>query len=210
MRRNEANCIPGFNMIVVDIDEGITMQSAQQLLTDYKWLMHTSKRHTDQNQRFRMIFPINYELLLTATDYKEFMNHFYDWLPFEVDRQTNQRARKWLCAAKQWQFNEGELIDALLFIPKTRKTEERIKTFEQVKNLSALERWFASNTETGNRSNQLIKFALMLVDNGLIIEDIRDRVLAFNYKLEDSLPENEILHTIMLTVSKAVAKRNTK
>jgi len=209
-RRNEANCIPGFNNIVIDIDEGVTLGMAKQLLGDYKWLMHTSKSHTPQNHRFRMIFPLNFNLKLEAVDYKEFMNNFYDWLPFEVDRQTNQRARKWLCAAKKFEYNEGALIDALMFIPKTRKTEERAKTFESLKNLSAIERWFASNTSSGNRSNQLIKFALMLVDNGMIIEEIRDKVLAFNYKLEDSLPEEEILRTIMLTVSKAVAKRSSK
>jgi len=157
-----------------------------------------------------MVFPLNYEIKLEAADFKEFMNNFYDWLPFEVDRQTNQRSRKWLCASKQHKYNEGLLIDALMFIPKTRKTEERAKTYEGLKSLSAIERWFASTTESGNRNNQLHNYAMMLVGNGMIIEEIRDKVLAFNYKLEDSLPEEEILRTIMFTVSKAVSKRTAK
>jgi len=210
MRRNEANCIPGFNMVVVDIDEGVTMETATQLLEKYKWLMYTTKRHTATHHRFRMIFPINYQIKLEAADYKAFMRNLYDWLPFEVDRQTNERARKWLCASSKHTYNEGELLDALLFIPKTKKTEERAKVFESLKSLSAIERWFASDTEMGNRSNQLIRFALMLVDNGMHLDDIRDKVLAFNFKLEDPLPENEILNTIMMTVSKAINKRTTK
>lgn len=76
--------------------------------------------------------------------------------------------------------------------------------------LDNMERWFYLNTNTGNRSNQLIKYALVLVDNGMSIEGIRSAVLAFNSKLKNALPDDEVNNTIMVTVIKAVTARDMK
>ena len=147
-------------------------------------------------------------LKLDAIDYKEFMNNIYEWLPFEVDTQTNQRARKWLTHAGTFEYNNGALLDALLFIPKTAKNEERKKVILDQHSLTNLERWFINNTGTGNRSNQLIKYALMLVDSGMPIDSIRNNVLALNSKLADKMDDAEILSTIVVTAAKAIHKRD--
>ena len=44
--RDEAHCLPGINLVVIDVDEGIDLDTAKLLLQDYKYLMHTTKRHT--------------------------------------------------------------------------------------------------------------------------------------------------------------------
>lgn len=206
--RKEENCIPGFNLVVIDVDDGVSIDTAKLLLKEYTYLIHTTKRHTTQVNRFRIIFPLSHTLKLDANDYKEFMSNIYEWLPFDVDKQTNQRSRKWMThTGKHW-FNQGSLLNALLFIPKTTKNEERKKIIVDQHSLSNLERWFISNIGAGNRSNQLIKYALMLVDSGMDIDSIRNNVLALNNKLPDKLDDAEIMSTIVVSASKAIHKRD--
>jgi hypothetical protein len=206
--RTEDNCKPGFNMIVIDIDDGFPMAAAAKLMEDYTFHLYTTKRHTDKVNRYRMVFPINYTLKLDAADFKEFMNNFYEWLPFDVDAETNQRSRKWLTHDGEFIDNEGKLIDALPFIPKTSKNEERKKQLMDSSSLTNLERWFVNNTGTGNRSKQLIKFAYLLVDNGMDIGEVRRNVLDLNDKLPDKLAESEISSTILVSAAKAIAARD--
>lgn len=206
--RTEENMIPGFNLLVVDIDTGFPMESAKKLLSNYTYHMYTTKRHTDKVNRYRIIFPMNYTLKLDAPDFKEFMNNFYEWLPFEVDTETNQRSRKWLSHDGIYFDNEAELIDVLPFIPKTSKNEERKQRLLEGDSLTNLERWFVSNTGTGNRSNQLIKYALLMVDAGMDIPQVREKVLQLNDKLPEKMDEAEISNTILVSAAQAVAKRD--
>ena len=55
----------------------------------------------------------------------------------------------------------------------------------------------------------MIRYALMLVDAGMDIESIKDKVLGLNSKLKSKLPEAEILATILVTVSKRIHQRDT-
>jgi hypothetical protein len=205
--RNEENCIPGFNLVVIDVDGGVSLSTVKLLMKNYKYLIYTTKRHTEQENRFRIVFPINYELTLDAKDYKEFMSHIYEWLPFEVDTATNQRARKWMSHDGTFEYNEGEVLDALPFIPKTSKNEERKELLNSQHSMDNLERWVMNNTGDGNRNNMLLRFAMILVDAGFEFEPIRQRVISLNDKMPDKLDEAEIMATIMITTAKAIAKR---
>jgi len=205
--RDNDHAIPGFNLAVIDIDAGVTMESAQELLKEYQCLFSTTKRDTPELNRFRIIMPLTHVVKLNSENYSKFMKNLYDWLPFPVDDQTADIARKWEAFPGTHVYQDGKMLDATLFIPQTRKQEELNKRIMDQGSLSNLERWFMNNTNTGNRSNQLIKFALVLVDNGLDIDSIRERVLGFNNQLETPLEEIEIEKTIMLTVTKAVTKR---
>lgn len=211
-RRCEENCLPGFNWIAADVDNGITVESAQGLMSDWTYLLYTTKSHQDHHHRFRMLFPTSHVLDLSAKEYRAFMENFFDWLPFEVDRQTGQRARKWLAnpGAEVAEIHHGELLDVLQFIPKTRRAEQQAQQMSELRSLSNTERWFIKNTEEGNRSNQLIRYAYMLVDNGLNINDIRDKVLLLNAKLKPGLDESEIHSTIMISAAKKIHIRDTQ
>lgn len=205
--RNEENCIPGFNLVVVDVDGGVNLATVRLLLKKYKYLIYTTKRHTDLDNRFRIIFPINYTLELDAKDYREFMSNIYDWLPFEVDTATNQRARKWLSHNGHYEYNEGELLDALPFIPKTSKNEERKELLHSQQSMDNLERWVINNIGDGNRNNMLLRYGMILVDAGFDFETIRQKVMGLNDKIADKLDEAEIMGTVMITVGKAISKR---
>jgi hypothetical protein len=205
--RNEENCMPGFNLVVLDVDGGVSISTVKLLMKNYKYLIYTTKRHTEDENRFRIILPINFELQLDAKDYKEFMNNIYEWLPFEVDTATGQRARKWMSHDGHFEYNDGDVLDALPFIPKTSKNEERKELLNSQQSMDNLERWIMNNTGDGNRNNMLLRFAMILVDAGFDFEPIRSRVMSLNDKIVDKLDETEIMSTIMITVAKAISKR---
>jgi hypothetical protein len=205
--RNEENAIPGFNLVVIDVDGGVNLSTAKLLLKNYKFLLYTTKRHTVDENRFRIIMPINYELKMEAKDYKEFMANIYEWLPFDVDKATNQRARKWLSHDGHFEYNEGEMLDALPFIPKTSKNEERKALVDSQQSMDNLERWVINNIGDGNRNNMLLRYSMILLDAGFDFEGIRSRVMSLNDKIADKLEEQEIMGTVMVTVMRALAKR---
>ncbi|ECQ2932902.1 DUF3987 domain-containing protein [Salmonella enterica] len=207
--RDGSNILPGFNVIVMDVDEGTSLDEVRVLMKDYTYFIHTTKRHQTEGygDRFRLIMPINYHLKLDENEFREFMNNVYEWLPFKVDEQTSQRCRKWATHQGITFSNEGEILDALAFIPKTSKNDELKKTMVDLGNLDNLERWFAQRMGNGNRNNQLLKFAMMLADTGLDYQGILDKVLGFNAKLDSGLPEIEIHSTIMRSVSKKLSEK---
>jgi hypothetical protein len=207
--RTEDNAVPGFNLVVLDIDKGVDISTAQLLLKEFTYLIYTTKSHTKSQNRFRIVLPMSHTLKLDAKEFKEFMANVYDWLPFTVDDQTNQRARKWASWKGTHAYNKGELLDSLLFIPKTTKNDQIKKVINTQHSMNNLERWFINNTALGNRSNQLIKYALMLVDTGMEIDSIRNSVLALNSKLPEPMEETEILTTILVSATRAITKRNT-
>lgn len=206
--RAEEHVIPGFNMVVLDVDGGVSLETCHELLKEYKFMTYTTKRHTEEENRFRLVLPINYHLELDSDEYKQFMNLLMEWLPFSTDESANQRAKKWLTNPDgKVHFNlDGEVLDVLPFIPKTTKNEQHRAQMKEVQSLDNLERWFAGRIANGNRSNQMIKFALTLVDSGYDLMTVNKMVHAFNGKLQEPLPENELDTTIMVTVAKRYQK----
>jgi hypothetical protein len=202
--RLDDNVIPGFNTVVVDCDGDVSLDTVHELLKDYTFLTHTTKRHGENGEdRFRLILPINYYLELDQEEYKEFMNAVLAWLPFKSDEGANQRARKWMtCEGSTHKYNEGKLLDALDFIPKTRRNEDYRKNYQALENLDNLERWFAQRIANGSRNTQMIKYALALVDAGMNLVEVQSQVHSFNKKLSDPLSDDEIDGTILQTVAK--------
>lgn len=206
--RCEENAIPGFNLLVIDVDGTCNLSTAKMLLEGYKAMFYTTKRHTDEEHRFRVILPINYTLKLDAKDYKEFMKNIYEWLPFEVDDQTGQRARKWMSHDGHYEYMDGELLDVLPFIPKTSKNEERKIRLQDQQSMNNLERWVMNNIGDGNRNNMLLRYGMLLVDGGFDLAKIQDMIMTLNDKIADKLDAQEIFTTIMVSITKAIAKRD--
>ncbi len=203
--RNEENAMPGFNLIVLDIDGTMNLSTAKLLLQGQKALFYTTKRHTDTCNRFRIIMPANYELLMDAKEYKEFMTNVIEGLPFEVDESCTHRCKKWLSHNGHFEYQDGELFDVLPYIPKTSKNEERKALLDDQQSMDNLERWVINNTGDGNRNNMLLRFATILVDAGFDVGDIRSRVIGLNNKMADKLSESEIDGSIMITVARKLA-----
>ena len=195
---------PKFNMVVVDVDEGISIESAMELLKDYKFIIYSTKRSTVQNNRFRIIIPLEYILELDSEDYKEFMNNVLKWLPFKSDEAANQIAKKWEAFdGARVEINDGKLLDPFPFIPKTSRNEQYLKSYQKIESLDNLERWFAQRMQVGDRNNQMLKYALCLKDSGLSYDEVEKRVLWFNKQLKSPLTEAEIKSSILVTTAKA-------
>jgi hypothetical protein len=209
--RSEEDVLPGFNMISIDVDGGISVDTVAELMKEYKFLIYTTKRHqavdpkTGDNygDRFRLMLPINYHLNLDSDEYKQFMNNVMTWLPFQTDESANQRSKKWETFDGEYHYNiEGELLDVLDFIPKTARNETFQNQTKELASLDNLERWFAQRIADGNRNNNMIKFALALVDSGMDMLSVNRAVHDFNKKLNNPLDADEIDKTVLSTVAK--------
>ena len=207
-KRNESSIVHGFNLLAFDVDGTADLDTVKLLLQDYAYHIYTTKRHTNNSHRFRLVMPMSHTLKMDSSEYLDFITNVLEWLPFEVDAQANQRARKWATHTGQHWTNEGELLDVLPFIPKTSKNDERKRRVADLATLDNLERWFVDRTGMGNRSNQLIRYAKMLVDTGMDYSTIQSKVMALNNKIPDKLDEAEIMATVMVTVGKDIGKRD--
>lgn len=210
--RSRENVIQGFNVITVDVDSGTTLEMAKALLAEYKFATYTTKRHQKEGHgdRFRILIPMNYTLKLDQEDYKQFMTNVLQWLPFPAptDEAANQPEKKWECfdGGEFFLNEEGALLDVLQFIPRTTVNDKYQEQFKKVESLDNLERWFAGRIASGNRNNQMIKFALALVDNGMSLLEVSKAVHAFNQKISNPLDEEELDSTIMVTVGKRYSR----
>jgi hypothetical protein len=212
--RSEDNVLEGFNMIALDVDEGIKLAVAMELMKEHKFFVYTTKRHHKPKDdggtygdRFRMVLPIKYNLFLDREDYKEFMNNIIAWLPFGIDETANQRSRKWTSHDStgeehgyHYYHHAGELLCPLKFIPKTVRNDEYKSQYKSIESLSSLERWFAARMVQGSRNNHLLRYAMTLVDSGMKLQAVEKAVYEFNDRLSDKLPRTEIASTIMKTV----------
>ena len=205
--RLETNCISGFNMAVVDVDGTCSVETFKLLMRDYEYTLYTTKRHTNEENRFRVVFPLSHVVKLTADDFKQFMDNISDWLPLAVDSQVGQRSRKWLCNEGLLFRNEGKLLEATLFIPKTKKSDELTTSITSNSNLTNLERWFFKEASEGNRNNSIARYAFALVDANYAEEDIIKMVTEFNKRLKKPLPKDELHDTVLKSAGQRINQR---
>ena len=202
--RCNTEVLPGFNMIVVDVDGTTTINTVKELFKSYRYILYTTKRHqTEGKDRFRLVFPINYVLKLSVDEYKEFMNNIFKWLPFETDECANQASKKWSSYdGGQYFQNDGEILDALKFIPGTSRNDQYKKEMAKIEDLGNLERWFAAQMSEGNRNNNMFKYGMALVDSGLTFEEVSSQIKKFNKQLSNPLPEEELEKSVLVTIAK--------
>ena len=205
--RSEDNVIEGFNCLVVDVDGTISLEAVHELMKEYTFITATTKRHTDETHRFRLIMPANYNLKLDKEDYRDFMNSFLLWLPFESDESANQRSKKWMTMENsQVTVHKGtSLVNVLPFIPKTKQNSEYTAQVADLGRLDHLERWFLNNMEVGNRNNNLLNFAMMLVDAGATYDVIKGKVKTLNEQSVSPLKKDEVESTILKSVASKMA-----
>lgn len=202
--RCNTEVLPGFNMIVVDVDGTTTINTVKELFKSYRYILYTTKRHqTEGKDRFRLVFPINYVLKLSVDEYKEFMNNIFKWLPFETDECANQASKKWSSYdGGQYFQNDGDILDALKFIPGTSRNDQYKKEMAKIEDLGNLERWFATQMSEGNRNNNMFKYGMALVDSGLTFEEVSSQIKKFNKQLSNPLPEEELEKSVLVTIAK--------
>lgn len=204
--RSNDNAIPGFDLIILDCDGDISLNAVKVLLEDYTFLVSTTKRHTAEINRFRIILPMSHRLQLSSSDYSKFMTNVFEWLPFPVDDAAKDIARKWSSHPGHHEYNFGELIDATMFIPETKRSDET-KAEINANGIGNIERWFRTHTAKGNRANHLYRYGMVCVDAGLPLGEIIEKLENFNNSLESPLPEDQFRNGTVKSISKEVQKR---
>jgi hypothetical protein len=205
--RDEDHVTGSANLVVLDVENSVDIDTAKLLLKDYTWLLHTTKSHSEAAHRYRIIMPMSHHYDLSKSDYRDFMRNIYDWLPFDVDRATHDRCRKWMTFKGKYWYNKGSLLDTLQFIPKTKKADDRKALLASQTNLTALERWSINQAGEGNRNHTLARFAFTLVEMGQDLESVRSQVMDMNQKFDAPLDDAEIHSTILTSVTKRIAQR---
>lgn len=185
--RGEANAINGFNMLVLDVNSGIPMDTVRRLLNSYTALYVEAKDSTEIVNKFQVILPIQYNLKLDGKDYVEFINNVYDWLPFEVNKTINHRSHAWVTPAGKYSFSTGVLFDPLQFIPLTSKNEEYRKATKALSMLGQTERWFLETCSLDRAEVMLLKFAHSLLDQGEALDKVALRVTSLNSRMSEPM-----------------------
>ena len=204
--RREENVIDGFNLIVLDVDTGVPISIAQEILSEWTYAIYTTKSHTDTENRYRVVIPTNYILKLDEDDFRTFMKNIQEYLPLGSDTSTHQRNRKWNSfSGGVYMANKGELFNVLPFIPKTKQNDVYLNqraNAQPINNLTHLENWFMQRISTGDRNNQLLKYALMLADNNIELDVAINKVKYMNSLISNPLDHDELMRTILKTLRK--------
>lgn len=197
--RLEANAIPEFNLVVIDIDGGFNAQAAHSLLSEYRHVIYTTKRSTPENNRFRIIMPISHTLKLNSDDYRQLMINILDWLPIPADTEANQRSRKWLSNPSGTILvnDSGALLDVLKFIPRTNKEQTKPSLLDATK----METWFLEQVDNLGRNNTLLRYGLVLFDSGMGLLEVTNTVTTLNSKFTNPLLQSELEATIFKTIA---------
>ena len=204
--RNTDNLIQGFDLCVIDVDNGVSIKAAKSLLAEYQYLIYETKRSTKENNRFRIIIPLSHRLYLDAKNYKEFMKNVFDFLPFDVDDQTSDIARKWLGNTSEPIINEGQKLDVYDFLPNTKKQEEMKVQSDKIKDADATQKYFLLRSDDDGRNNSCLKYAFMLMDDGHNADDAIIHVRDFNKKLKHPLTEKELNSTVIRSIYRKEAQ----
>ena len=204
--RKSENVIPGFDLLILDCDGDVNIQTVKVLLEDYTFLISTTKRHTDELHRFRLILPLSHKLKLSAEDYSKFMINVFEWLPFPVDEGAKDIARKWASHPGIYEYNKGDLLDATMFIPETKRSDET-KAQITATGVGNIERWFQAHTSKGNRANHLYRYGMVMIDANLELSTIVEKLEAFNNSLDTPISEDQFRNSIVKSISKEFQKR---
>jgi len=207
--RTEECVIEGFNLIVIDVDDGLPIEITQSILEEYEYMIGTTKSHTEENHRYRILLPMKNLIKLNPEEFKKFMENVFNFLPFALnpDTSTKDITRKWAGNTKALVYkNEGKLIDPINFIDGTNEEKQMKNSISKYSNLDKLERWIILNTE--GRNNALIKIGLLHIDSGKTIDEAMIMVESVNSKFEEPLSEKEINNTVLKTVTKKYYQKN--
>lgn len=208
--RNGDNALKGFNLVILDVDNSVDIETAKAILEGQKYLICTTKNHKKDkdgitSDRYRIFLPVKYTLCLDTDEYKSFMSNIMDEFPINVDPACKDNARFYYGhSGAEYYYGEGELFDPTPYIQDTKGNEKRVATNKELADIGSLERWFLKRMSIGDRNDNLLKFALALVDDNVEFDEISERVHTLNNKLAEPITEREINSTVLKTTMKKI------
>ena len=203
--RKAKNFIEGQNLIAFDVDYGMTLQDAQELLSEFKYLIYTTRSNQKEKNgivcdRFRIIMPTSTTYYVTEEQHKKLYENISEALGITNDSATQNVSRLWFTNPSGSVIDhEGELIDITPYMPDTNKSDEYMPKVREInedfdmgrltKREAGMIKWVIANTGTGNRNVNLYKAKKFFDDLGI---DSEEKVRYINSMLSDPLPEREL------------------
>lgn len=210
-RKNE-NAIPGFQLVILDIDEGVSLETAKILFNEYTYLIATTKSHQKEKNgkiedRFRIILPMKFALELDSESYSKMMKNLFDDLPIEVDRLSDIARFFYGSKDCDYWYNDGQLIDCDKYVDYTQEKENYDRDSKNLskKNLSGISQYVIKNQYNG-RNSALIKLALLLMDMGYSHNECKAELKKVNQQFDKPLSDTELAKTIFKTIEKKEEK----
>lgn len=209
--RNKENYEEKQNLIIIDIDDGMKLETAKMMFANYKCMMATTKSHQkDKNglvcDRFRMIFITDRTIKLNSELYSDFMSNVYDSLGVPADQSCKDSSRFYYGAEGDHWYSEGDkLFEISDLIPETSKEKERksMLVSSGIGSSSGLERVLLEEAIKGSRNNVVLKWATFLKDEGYDYDDVETKVFTFNDKLLEPLLKKELDSTVLKTLKRS-------
>ena len=125
---------------------------------------------------------------------------------FPVDDMAKDIARKWASHPGQYAYNDGNILDATLFIPETKRSDE-VKAQINANGIGNIERWFYAHTSEGNRATHLYRYGMVLLDAKHTLGEVVEKLEKFNASLATPLPEFQFRNSTIRSISKEAEKR---
>ena len=198
------------DIIILDVDEGMSLSLAKQFFSEWQCVIATTRNHNKEkngktNDRFRVVLLPNKKIELDSSKFSELMRNVANKLCIQVDEACFDSSRMYFGNkdAEVWFSPSKNRFDISCCIPDTkRETEQREISRQNDAIISAegVEKYFLMKIESeGQRNNNLLKYCLMMKDAG---EDYTAKTLGLNSMLVEPLSELEIERTIFRTASK--------
>jgi hypothetical protein len=203
--RRADNFIEGQNIIAVDVDNGLPLETALVLLKDYVHIIYTTKSHQKEGKgdRFRIILPTNKEFFVSPEVHKDLIANVCKVLGVtSYDASTRNVSRLWFTNPEAEIFinKDGNLFDVMQCIPNTERSTKMLDTIDKVDALSIEPRiegiylWFLNSADVGNRNASLYRVAMMFKELG--VDNAIEHMHKMNAMLVQPLKDAE-LNTII-------------
>jgi len=212
---NDKNYLSEQNIIIVDIDDGLTIEEVKALFKTTVYMIATTKSHQIEKSgkpacdRFRLVLPTMSKFHLKPEVYSKMYGNLMDSLGMENADISCRNASRWYYGFPDGEYwyndnPEAELLDIRAFIPDTTENHsgennmnnyhlsgsDNMDNDEVGRRKAGMIRWLLSRTSTGNRNDMVFAYACFLKD--IPGEDIDSGTRQFNATLGDPLGEAEL------------------
>lgn len=208
-KRNKDNYIKRQNLIIFDVDEGMSIEDAKLFLSQYRGFIATTRNHLKEKngkvlERFRIVLVSKYIFNLDHEEYKHTITNFALLHNLTVDFPVIEPSRLYYSnpESEVTHLEGNELIDLRAYIPETKEVEVTKKSIELGEqydggeNINGFDKYFLMQTSQGNRNNNIYKYIAALIDKkGLDVESAISKGLSLNNMLADPLSESELERT---------------
>lgn len=204
-QRTRDTTIAGCNMVIFDIDNSkLKPKQLSTLLGNTNHIIYTTKQHTEEAPRYRVILPLSHKVTMEEDQYRILCKNIAYWLPVEPDLPAIQRERKYRYYAKSQVFSklDGECLDVMPYFPNTQQADELESTKGKMVSISGMKRWVIRSASEGNRNHTLFRYAAFLRESKVSKDKIEAAVKEVNSLLDAPLSDEELVNTILKSATK--------